>query len=206
MGRVVEVGDPFVQPVHRQRVLDQIVGADAEEFYAPRERIGGQHRRRDFNHGADFQAVVEGDIPGAQFLLAFLDQRVGLGQLVEAGNHGIHHLDVALDRRAQNRAQLVPKNLPFLETKPDGAPAQKGIEFLRHRQVREELVAAQVQRADDDRVGLQSRRHLAIHLILFLLGRQDLAIEVEIFRPEKAHALGSASPHVLGVGGLFDVG
>ena len=49
---------------------------------------------------------------------------------------------------------------------------RNGIDLLGQLQVRGEFVAAQIERADDDRVRLQRRGDLAIGLILLLLGRQ----------------------------------
>ena len=51
--RVVEVRDALVAAVHRQRVLREVVGADAEEVALARERVGDQRRRRHLDHDAD---------------------------------------------------------------------------------------------------------------------------------------------------------
>ena len=48
MGGFVKVGDSFVEPVHRQRVLDQIVGAQAEKIDAARPANPRRRRRRGF--------------------------------------------------------------------------------------------------------------------------------------------------------------
>ena len=71
--------------------------------------------------------------------------------------------------------------------------------------MREELVAAQIQRADDHRMRLQCRRHLTVSPVLLLFVRQRLAVEEKIFRAEQPHALRSAGAHMLGVSRLLDV-
>ena len=140
-----------------------------------------------------------------QLVFILFDERVGLVQLVEAGNHRIHHFDVALDSGAQDRAELGAENVPFLQAKPNRPPSQKWIHLLRHLQMREELVAAQIQRADDHRMRLQCRRHLTVSPELLLFVRQRLAVEEKIFRAEQPHALRAAGAHMLGVSRLLDV-
>ena len=142
-----------------------------KNFTRLRQRVGDERGGRNFDHRADFQVFVERDFFRAQFGLAFLDERVGLVQFVQAGNHRIHHLDVALGAGAQDGAELGAKQFRLREAEPDGAPAEKRIHLLRELQVRGKFVAAQIERADDDRLRLQRGGDLAINLILLLLGR-----------------------------------
>ena len=60
MAGVVEGGHAAVAPVHRQEVLHQVVGADAEEVALARQLRGDQGRRGDLNHRAkpDRKSVV----------------------------------------------------------------------------------------------------------------------------------------------------
>ena len=57
MRRLVEMRDPLVDPIHRDRVLDEIVRADAEEIDLAREPFGRDGRARNFDHRADFRLV-----------------------------------------------------------------------------------------------------------------------------------------------------
>ncbi len=100
VGRFIEVGDFFIHPVHGQRILDEIVCADAEKIASPRERIRHHRGRGNLNHHADFQVFVERHVLRAEFALELSQQAVGLVQFVQTGNHRIHHLDVALGARA----------------------------------------------------------------------------------------------------------
>ena len=168
MRRLVQVGYFLVQPVHSQRILNQVVRADAEKLHAFSERIRRQNRRRNLDHGPGFQGFPEGNPFGAQLPAAFFNQRVGLVQLVQAGNHRIHHLDVALDCRPQDGAELSAKEGAFLQAKANGAPAEERVQFLWHPKVRDEFVAAQIERADDNRIRLQRRGHLTVCLILLV--------------------------------------
>ena len=142
----------------------------------------------------------------AQLGLVFLDQRIGLVQLVEARDHRIHHLDVALGAGAQDGAELGAEDVPLLQAEPDGPPAEERVHLGRHLQVGEELVAAQVERADDDRQRLERGGGLAVGLVLLLLAGQALAVDEQVFGAEQAHALRAVGLDLLGIGGLLDVG
>ena len=72
--------------------------------------------------------------------------------------------------------------------------------------VRQELVAAQIQRADDDRQRLEGGNGFAVGLVLLLLARQAVAVQEQVFRAEQAHAFGAVGLDLLGVGRLLDVG
>src|SRR4026207_1414276 len=71
--------------------------------------------------------------------------------------------------------------------------------------MRNKLVPAKIESADDYWAGGQLRCHLPISLVLLLLRRQRIAIDEEIFRAEKPDALRPALKNPLGVGGLLDV-
>ena len=142
MGRFVKMGDFFVQAVHRQGVLDQIVGAQAEKLAAPGQGVGDQRGGGDFDHGAGTDVGVERNLFLAQFGLVFLDQGIGLFQFAHAGDHGVHELDVSLHAGAENGAELGAEDFAFLQAKTDGAPAQKWVHFHRELEMGEKFVAA----------------------------------------------------------------
>ena len=75
-----------------------------------------------------------------------------------------------------------------------------------HGQVGQELVAAQVQRADDDRQGFERGGRFAVGLVLLLLAGQALAVDEQVFGAEQADAFGAVGLDLLGVAGLLDVG
>src|SRR5262249_23531783 len=59
--RAEQIGHPLVRPIHRQRVLHQVVGPDRKEIDLARERIGHQRRRRHLHHHPHFDLAVELD-------------------------------------------------------------------------------------------------------------------------------------------------
>src|SRR5437762_9430047 len=93
------------------------------------EGIGHKGGRRDLNHNADLQLLIESNLLRAQFSLVLFHKRVGLLQFAQAGNHRIHHFDVSMHAGAEDSAKLVPENSMFNETKTDGAPTQERIQL-----------------------------------------------------------------------------
>ncbi len=66
MQGIVEGRDLLVGTVDGQRVLDQVVGADRQEIEAAQEEADGERRRRHFDHAADLDIFIEGDLLAAQ--------------------------------------------------------------------------------------------------------------------------------------------
>ena len=123
MGGLIEMGDFFVQAIHCQGVLNEVIGAETEEFDTAGERAGRQRSGRNLDHGADFDLRIKWHPFDFEFAFIFLNQLVCLEQLFQAGDHRIHELDVALDAGAQNRPELRPENGALLQTKSNRAPA-----------------------------------------------------------------------------------
>ena len=176
-----------------------------KNFTLFRQRIGDERGGGNFDHRADLQVFVERDFFGAQPGLALFDERVGLVQLVQPGDHRIHHLDVALGAGAEDGAELGAEHFRLGKAEPDCAPAEKRVHLLRELEVRGEFVAAQVQRADDDGMRLQRDGDLAINLVLLVLGRQAVAVDEQKFRAEQADALRAVRENRLDVVLVLDV-
>ncbi len=206
MRRFVEMGDPFVHPVHGDAILNQIVGADAKEVDLARQFPRAQRRAGHFDHDADGHFLVERVALLAQFGLALFEQFVGLPHLFQPADERVHQLHVAERARAQDRTQLHLENIRVLQTKADGAATQKRVQLGRQVQVADGLVPAEVERADDDRVRQHLARHLTIVFVLFLLVGQAGFVQVEKLRPVQTHAFRAAGFHHRDVFGQLDVG
>ena len=74
--RVEQMRHPVVSAVHGQRVLHQIIRANAEKTHAPGQPVRHQRRRGNFNHHADFHLPMEGNARRVQFRFAFFQQLV----------------------------------------------------------------------------------------------------------------------------------
>src|SRR5262249_24877343 len=81
------------------------------------------------------------------------------------------------------------EHIRVLETEAHAAQAEERIRFLRQRQAIERLVAADIQRANDDILRKQLARELAVVFELLLLVGQVIAVKKEYFRAVKADAL-----------------
>lgn len=156
--------------IHREGVLRQIVGADGKEIGFLRERLRNQRSRWHFDHHAYLDA--------AHLLACFLLQNaLGRAQFVESRDHREHHMQIADGRRPQDRAQLRPKEVGQFETHAHAAQAEKRVVFLRQRHIRKRFVAADIERANDERTLAAERfGDGAVLGRLFFFGRRGVAI------------------------------
>ena len=124
------------------------------------------------------------------FLAAFFQDLARLTQFFQSGNHRKHHLHVADRAGSNNRAQLRLKDVHVLEAKTKGAPAEKRIQFVAHvRRANRELIATEIERANDQRIRMHPFGDLSVNLILLLFGRKGVTINVEKLRPIKSDSL-----------------
>ena len=80
-----------------------------------------------------------------------LDQRLGLVEFLDGGDHREHELQIASAGRPQQRADLAAQQARPIEPEPDRAPAQRRILLLDIAHIGQHLVAADVERAEDHR-------------------------------------------------------
>ncbi len=92
---------------------------------------------------------------------------------------------------AQQRAQLHLEDLGLVEAHPDGAPAEERIGFVR-KSADGELVAADVVRADHDRMRGEGVQHLDVRGELLVLVRHCRATDHQELGPHQPDALGAA--------------
>ncbi len=79
--------------------------------------------------------------------------------------------DISLRAGAADGAQLRAENIGPAERIADAAKTEERIDLLLDAEVRPLLVAADIERADDEMVRLGGLRHLQIHLHLLVLAR-----------------------------------
>ena len=132
-------------PIHRQRVLREVIGADGEKVRLPGKLRGEEGRRRDFHHDAnrhERQSEPRG----------FLRQdRLRLAQLSQRGHHRKHDADLSECRGAKNGAKLGAQDLGVIQPDADAPFAQERDVFHGQRKIGQRLVPAGVQRANDQR-------------------------------------------------------
>ena len=99
------------------------------------------------------------------------------------------------------------EDVDVLETKTNGAPAKKGIQFVADVDRADgELVATEVEGTNDERVWLHLLGHFSIGLVLFLFARERIAIHKEKLGPIKPNAFGAVFRNGVDVARELDVG
>src|SRR5206468_2123344 len=106
----------------------------------------------------------------------------------DAADHRVHDFYVALGAGSQDRAQLGLENLRVGEAEANRAEPELRIDLGRGGLFAVELVAAEVERADDDRVWLHLPRNLEVLLVLDLFRREFLALHVKELRAKQPDA------------------
>ena len=138
------MGDFFVQPIHRQRVLDEIVCANTEKLDASGQAVGDHRGRGCFNHHPDLEILRKFNSLGPELITALVEQHISGVQFVHPGHHGIHDLQVAKGTGAKDGAELRAEQVLLLEAKPNRAPAKERIHLRGNVDVGKQLVAAEV--------------------------------------------------------------
>ena len=127
MRRLIKVCDLFVHSVDCERILDQIVGSDAEEIDLGCEDIGADGCAWDFNHRANLDLFVQRNARPAQLFMALSEDGLGTSQFLQTRDHGKHDFYVPDSAGTENSAQLRFKNVYVLETKTNSTPAKERI-------------------------------------------------------------------------------
>ena len=201
----VEVGDLVVATVGGHGVTGEVVRADGEERGLLGEQVGDVGGSGRLHHDADLDVLVELVALGAQLFLALLDERLDRANLLDAGDERHHDLDVAECARAEKRAQLHLVLIGVVEAVAHGAIAHERVIFLLEIHVRNLLVAAHIERTDDDRSALERDRGLAIGLELLVLGGKRRGVHEQELGAEESDRLGVVVDGALGVLGVADV-
>ena len=118
--RLVAIGHALVGAIDRQRVLDQIVGADGEEVDFAREQRRGERRRRHFDHDAD-RHVGAVDAARLELGARLVEQRPRRAHFLHRRHEREHDPQRAVRRRAQQRAQLRLEDRRLRQAEADAA-------------------------------------------------------------------------------------
>ena len=149
--RRIEVCHSGVAALDRKRILRQVVRADGEEVNFLCELLCQNGGCRDLHHHADLHRAGRNALR-LQRLLLLTQQGLCLAELIHGADHREHNAHVAIGSRAENGAQLRPEDLRMAERHADGAEAEEGIVLMRQLERRQLLVAADIQRANDERL------------------------------------------------------
>ena len=193
--RVVEAAQVVVLTVTGQRVLGQIVRADAEEVDLLCQTITVDGRGGRLDHNADLHILAVGDALVFQLAADLLAHALGLTDLPDGGDHREHNAQLAECGRAEQGAQLGLEDLGPGQADAQCAHTHGGVIFLGQVKVADLLVRADVQRADDDLLAVHVRQHLLVGFKLLILGGIVRRVQVEELGAEQADAAAVVDLH-----------
>ena len=201
------MGDAIVAAVDRQQILDEIVGADAEELAMARQEVDRGRRARNLDHAAHFHLLVKLHLAFPEFLLRFFQNCIGARQLVHAADHRIHHAHPSKRAGPEDGPQLLLEQLRVLQAEADRPEAQKRIGLVvgQPGNALQRFVAAQVERANDHGVGRKGRDDRPVARKLLVFAGQSRGIQVEILRAKESNSLRLRVPHRAVLLHLFQV-
>ncbi len=105
LARIVVASDQFVVTVDSEKILDQIVGADASEIRHFQDRAGLQTGRGDFKHRAVLQVLYR------QIADALQEDLFDGKELLAIDDHGVQSADRTVGRRPSECSRLRPEQL-----------------------------------------------------------------------------------------------
>src|SRR5262249_55840805 len=125
----------------------------------------------------------------AQLRADLVEQAMDLAYFLQRADH--RHEDARLPdhARAQHRAQLHAQEIAPAQRDADAAPAQRGIGLRRCLEIRQGLVAADVEQAQRRLATLHALQHPSIQAVLLFLGRKLAALEIQEFGPKEPDAV-----------------
>ena len=206
MHGLVQRRDRGVSAIDGQRVLDEVVGADAQEFHLAREQVGGHRGGGGFDHRPHGDVGAALGVSGHQRLRFARHDSPDLADLVDAGDEREQHAQVGVRGGAQERAELRDEDLGALQAQPQAAQAQHrvGLGALEH--FVEVLLPSQVEGADDDRMRGHARGEVAIGPeVVFFVGEARCAGDVEELRSVQADPVGAEAHRDRSLVGKLDV-
>ncbi len=192
MVRIKEALQSAGLAVAGQDVLGQVVGAHGEEIRLLRQLVRDQRGGRRLDHDAQLRLPPVGDALPVQFRHDLPADPAAFLHFPERGDHREQDGDVAEGGGAVDGAQLRAEDLRPAQANADGAQAHGGIRLGRQIKIRDLLVRADVQRADDDRFSLHGGGHRPVGPKLLLLRRAVRGPQIEEFRAEQTDALSVA--------------
>ena len=194
-----------VAAIDGERVLHQVIRADAEERDVVDKGVAGDRRGRRFDHDTERHVATEFGSAHLQVVGRLLEQVARLANLVDGDDEREHDAHVAVLGGAQQRAQLSLEQLRLVETHPDSAPAEERIRVARIS-ADGHLVAADVECANDDGLSLEDIDDVRVGAVLLFFVGHRCPSDDEKFRAHQADTLGAAARGLGRFLGKIDVG
>ena len=189
-----------VRAVDRQHVLAQVIGADREEIRMRSQPRRVHRRGRRLDHDADLDVGVPA---GTRRDLAH--QRAHGLDFPRLVHHRQQDPAAASGSHGQDGRELRAQDVRPPQAGADAAQAQRGIVLPRHRQERDRLVAAGVERPHHDRAaGHRVRDRLVLRELFRRVGRRA-ALEKQELGAQQSDTLGTGRHRGAGLRRRADV-
>jgi hypothetical protein len=166
--RVVETAHLRVGAIRGDEILEEVVRADAEEIELAAQAIEQERSGRHLDHRAHGHGVVEWNAAARQALLLVGDHGPDPAHFVQRRHHRNHQLEAAERRGPGGGADLTTEERFEPWVHPHGAVPEERVVFSWQPEIRNGLVAADVERADDDRspVGFHDGPPVVLELLV----------------------------------------
>ena len=179
--RIIKAPNLFIAAVNRQRVLHQIVRADAEKIDLLPKGFEHNHRRRNLDHNAKRNRVVERHPLFVELLADIGKNHLRLPELHNRRDQREHDAQLAVGARPQNGAELLAEHSGIAQRKANAPNPHERIALdLIGQRKTGELVGAQVECPNRRDPALHRFDSLFVGFKMDILARQVLRIERQI--------------------------
>ena len=157
----------------------------------------GKRRAGHLDHDSHLDVGIELRAFPPQLATAFVQNGIGAAQFFQARNHRGHHTNVPDRRRSENGAQLRFENLRTLQTIADRPATQERVLLVLQLEALRRFVAADIEGADDDRMGRDRSGDQAVIFRTVPLHREAWPDSNREIRFDKARLLRAAARDVI---------
>ena len=189
---VIGLGDARIGAVGGIEEHDEVVRADRDEIGFGQHAVEFPQQRRHFDHGADLEFRRRRLARADQPVELELDHSLGLDELPGLGDHGDEDLHRPAIGGRQQRPDLRAQQARPVEREAQRAEAHRRVLLGRRAQIRDHLVAADIEQAEDDRLALAQPDRLAIE--------DDLLADLGQMARDHELQFGAEQPDALGAG------
>lgn len=131
-------------------------------------------------------------------LFLFID-RLRIAEFLDRSDHREHDAQLAIYRSADQCTQLRTEDIRAVQAQTDGAIAQERVHLFREREILQLLVAADVQRTNDDLLAAHAFQHGLICFKLLFLCREVIRIHVQELGAEQTDAFAAVLQDALDI-------
>src|SRR5438309_1435452 len=185
MERIAVALQGRVAPIGRERVLEQVIRADAHKFQLANVGIGYEDRRWNLEHHAE---IGRADRPtfADEFRTRPIGETSERRDVARIRDHRRHDLHGALDRGAVTRAQLGHEDVGLAIGQAERANPQEWVVLSRERDIGDRFVASDIEQTNRHGARRECRDSATVCVGLLILGGRTRSLEKEKLGSEQA--------------------